>query len=74
MAVILVCNGEVTVVNENPRCDTGWEVSTHVAPFDISGIDPAVATGFFAAGFVLFIIPWAAAYGFKTLLSFLRDA
>jgi hypothetical protein len=74
MSVVLVCSGNVSIVNENPRCDTGWTVSTHVAPFQITVIDPQVATGMFATGFALFIVPWAAAYGFKALLHFLRDA
>jgi hypothetical protein len=72
MSVILVCEGTVTVVDENPRCDTGWTVTTHVAPFQISDIDPTVATGMFATGFALFIVPWAAAWGAKQLLSLLK--
>jgi|TARA_R110000737_G_C14613111_1_gene491377 hypothetical protein len=72
MSSILVCSGVVTIVDENPRCDEGWTTSTHVAPFQISDLDPIVMTGMFATGFVLFIVPWAAAYGAKQLLSLLK--
>jgi hypothetical protein len=72
MSKILVCAGEITIVNENPRCDTGWTTSTHVAPFQLTDIDPIVATGIFSTGFALFIVPWAAAWGAKQLLSLLK--
>jgi hypothetical protein len=72
MSLIIVCEGVVSIVNDNPQCDTGWTTSTHVAPFQITDIDPTVATGIFTAGFALFIVPWAAAWGAKQLLSLLR--
>lgn len=72
MSVVLVCDGTVTESNGYPLCDTGWTVATHVAPFQISDIDPLVATGMFSTGFALFIVPWAAAWGAKQLLSLLK--
>jgi hypothetical protein len=72
MSSIIVCEGVVTIVDNNPQCDTGWTTTTHVAPFQFTDIDPTVATGIFTTGFALFIVPWAAAWGAKQLLSLLR--
>jgi hypothetical protein len=72
MSKIIVCEGDITIVDNSPQCDTGWTQSTHVAPFQITDIDPIVATGMFTTGFALFIVPWAAAWGAKQLLSLLR--
>ena len=41
-------------------------------PFELSQIDPSVATAMFGAGFGLFITPWATAWGFSQLLKLLR--
>jgi hypothetical protein len=72
MSSIIVCDGVVSIIDGNAQCDTGWTTSVHVAPFQISDIDPTVATGMFSTGFALFIVPWAAAWGAKQLLALLR--
>lgn len=56
----------------NPICESGWLTQVAMVPFDISQIDPVVATAFFGAGFALPIAPWAASIGVKYLLSLIR--
>jgi hypothetical protein len=73
MAYQIVCNGVVNLANNGTaRCPSGWLIQQSTAPFDISQIDPSVATAMFGSGFVLFITPWATAWGFSQLLKLLR--
>lgn len=55
-----------------PYCPSGWIQVAHVPPFDSSQVDPAVVTALIGAGFLLYLTPWAAAYGFSSLLKMLR--
>lgn len=55
-----------------PYCSTGWIEVASVPPFDSSQIDPVVVTALIGAGFLLYLTPWAAAYGFSSLLKLLR--
>ncbi len=48
------------------------EHSTLDTAFDPTTIDSETATAMFTAGFLLFLGPWAAAWGFKQLLKLLR--
>lgn len=69
----LVCTGTVSFLSDgSPTCSTGWATHLMPVPFDVSQIDPVVATAFFTAGFTLFIIPWATAWGFSQMLKLLR--
>ncbi|AUD60367.1 hypothetical protein AYJ58_13165 [Shewanella sp. Pdp11] len=73
MAVELVCNGEIFVSSDgSPQCSAGWSTQLSVAPFNVSQIDPQVATAMFGSGFFLFIIPWATAWGLSKLLALIR--
>jgi hypothetical protein len=73
MAYQIVCEGVVTIArNGTARCPSGWLTQASVAPFDLSQIDPVVATAMFGAGFALLITPWATAWGFYQLLKLLR--
>ena len=75
MPHIIGCEGEVTVERNMPVCESGWITVEHyevTPPFDLTTLDPVVMTGMFGAGFVLFIVPWAAAYGAKQMLSLLK--
>lgn len=62
----------VAVALSMPHCPSGWIQVAHVAPFDSSQIDPSVVTALIGAGFLLYLTPWAAAYGFSTLLKMMR--
>jgi hypothetical protein len=55
-----------------PYCPSGWIEVAQVIPFDSSQIDPTVVTALIGAGFLLYLTPWAAAYGFSSLLKMLR--
>jgi hypothetical protein len=69
----LVCDGVITIDSQNvPVCDTGWLTQIASIPFDITQIEPTVATAFFGAGFLLPIVPWGASIGVKYLLSLVR--
>lgn len=69
----IVCEGTVIItVDGAPDCSTGWHTQVAVAPFDMSQIDPVVATAFFTAGFGLAIVPWAAAFGCAQLLKAIK--
>jgi hypothetical protein len=77
MGVYLVCNGTVTFVDSGraagaPLCSTGWVQVFYNPPFDPTSIDPVTASTLFAAGFLLFVTPWATAWGFSQLLKLLR--
>lgn len=55
-----------------PVCSTGWQQVAYAPPFDSSQIDPLVVVAMIGAGFLLYLTPWAAAYGFSSLLKLLR--
>lgn len=62
----------VQVALPMPYCSSGWIQVAHVPPFDSSQIDPSVVAALIGAGFLLYTIPWAAAFGFSMLLKMLR--
>jgi hypothetical protein len=71
---MIVCDGDITVLGDgSTTCSTGWITQVSTIPFDHSQIDPAVATAMFGAGFALFIVPWATAWGASQLLKLLRS-
>jgi hypothetical protein len=74
MRLKLVCDGQI-ILNDSdiPFCDTGWLSELSPVPFDISQIDPILATSFFATGFLLPVIPWAAAMSCRFLISAVRQ-
>jgi hypothetical protein len=72
-----VCTGIVSVVPNgqaagSPLCSTGWVQVPFQPPFDPTTIDPVTATTLFGAGFLLYLTPWATAWGFSQLLKLLR--
>lgn len=73
MSTQLVCSGVISFdFALNPICDSGWLTQVALVPFDISQIDPSVATAFFGSGFLLPIVPWAASIGIKYMISLIR--
>lgn len=66
----MVCTGDIDPVALT--CSTGWAASPHVPPFDTSQIDPTVVAALFGGGFVLYITPWAIAWGASQLLRLIR--
>ncbi|MEY8199722.1 MAG: hypothetical protein RPS47_10825 [Colwellia sp.] len=73
MASMIVCSGVISSLPDgSTSCSTGWELQVASLPFELSQIDPSVATAMFGAGFGLFITPWATAWGFSQLLKLLR--
>lgn len=76
MSMTLTCEAEIAVTNINgvdvPTCSSGWVQSLYILPFDPSQIDPIVATELFFAGFLLFVTPWATAWGLKQVVKSIR--
>ena len=73
MAYQIVCEAAITVASDGTAlCPSGWLTQVATAPFDLSQIDPTVATAMFSAGFALFITPWATAWGLSQLMKLLR--
>ncbi len=73
MPSVITCEGAVSVLPDgSPMCSTGWAVQVASIPFDLSQIDPSVATAMFSAGFALFVTPWATAWGLSQLMKLLR--
>jgi hypothetical protein len=73
MPSVITCNGVVTLLADgSPTCSTGWTTQVAAIPFDLSQLDPTVATAMFGAGFALFITPWATAWGISQLFKLLR--
>lgn len=65
----LICNGEITqAVDSFPVCSTGWVAQLASLPFDLSQIDPVIATQLFGGGFFLTVPVWAVSWGFGQLL------
>jgi len=54
------------------KCSDGWQTTPALLPFNLSQIDPSIATQMFGAGFSLFLVPWISAFGFSQLLKMLR--
>jgi hypothetical protein len=69
----IVCEGTISQIADGAAvCSTGWQQQIATIPFDITQIEPSVATAFFTGGFVLFIVPWGAAWGFSKLVESIR--
>lgn len=77
MSMTLTCEAEIGVTSVNgvdvPTCSSGWVQSFYILPFDPSQIDPMIATELFVAGFLLFLTPWATAWGLKQILKSIRN-
>jgi hypothetical protein len=54
------------------RCDIPWVEVNSADSFDPLTISGETATLMYTAGFLLFLTPWATAWGFKQLLKLLR--
>lgn len=48
-------------------------LSGSIPSFDITAIDPNLATGMFTAGFLLCAVPWAAFFGIAKILQSIRE-
>lgn len=74
MAYQLSCESQILTdeTTGQPICTTGWIQAPYVPPFDSSQIDPSVVAALIGAGFLLYLTPWAAAYGFSALLKLLK--
>lgn len=73
MALQIICSGVVsTLSNGAATCSTGWMTQLSSLPFDVSQIDPVVATALFGGGFALAIVPWSVAWGFSQLFKLVR--
>jgi hypothetical protein len=76
MSSTLTCSEAIstTVVNgvDVPTCSSGWVQSLYIPPFDPSQIDPLVCTQLFGAGFLLYLTPWATAWGLTQLVKAIR--
>lgn len=70
------CGGViVTDVNGVAYCEdmTGAPLAWEAVPeFDITELDPAIASAAFAAGFVIVGTAWAIGFGFRAILSMIR--
>lgn len=80
-AKVLLCSSNLTQAATDISADTiagvlscsgGWTVVDYVPPFDPSQLQPQVVAALFGGGFLLYLVPWACAYGFKSILSMLR--
>ncbi len=76
MPSLLVCDDVIIYDNrDRPRCQSGWIevdaslVASSSSSFDITDIDPSIATAFFIGGFVIGVPLWFAAYVVKQIIS-----
>lgn len=73
MALVTICQGIISLNVEGAAlCSTGWESQLAAVPFDSSQLDTSVIVAVFSGGFLLYITPWAAAYGVSQLLKLMR--
>ena len=80
MSTIVYCTGQIVEatfaadpIEGAVSCPSGWVTAAYVPPFDVSQIDPLVFSEFFLAGFVLFLTPYAAAWGLAQLVKAVRS-
>ena len=67
-------NTQVVISSLDARLTNLEGISNGSIPaFDLSAIDPAIATQMFTAGFLLCAVPWAAFFGIAKLLDAIRD-
>ena len=66
----LVCSGVID--SSTLTCSSGWVTQKYAPPFDPAQIDPVLLSALFGAGFLLYLTPWAAAWGASQLLKLLR--
>jgi len=69
MSYVLVCDAEVS---SGLECPGGWVVTVYTPPFDISQLSPETAVQYFGAGFLLPVVPLAAALGAAVLLKLIK--
>lgn len=79
MSTIAYCTGQIVEAEFQGQpivgsvsCSTGWITAAYVPPFDVSQIDPLVFSGFFLAGFVLFLTPYSAAWGLAQIVKAIK--
>lgn len=76
MSTTLICHETITTVVANgvdiPACSSGWVQSLYIPPFDPSQIDPLICTQLFGAGFMLYLTPWATAWGLSQIVKAIR--
>ena len=74
MAYQLSCESQLLTdeATGQPLCTTGWIQAPYVPPFDSSQIDPSVVSALIGAGFLLYLTPWATAWGLSALLKLLK--
>lgn len=69
----LICNDVITLSAQGiPECASGWLTQIASLPFDLTQIDPSVATMMFGAGWILPLTPWVASWGIGQLLKAIR--
>ncbi|MCA6059745.1 hypothetical protein HUF18_08170 [Thalassolituus sp. ST750PaO-4] len=69
MNYVLVCDEPITAALE---CSSGWKVTAYTQSFDISELSPETALSYFSAGFILPVVPLAAALGVAVLLKSIK--
>ena len=78
MSTTITCDSAITITTVSgvdvPTCSSGWVQSLYILPFDPAQIDPMIATELFVAGFLLFVTPWAFAWGLKQLIRSIRGS
>ncbi len=75
MTVAILCEGTVTLNTDgSPLCDTGFmTVQYENLQFDYSQLMPDQLGLAFGLGFMISVVPIAAAFGFRSLLSLIRN-
>jgi hypothetical protein len=65
----LACDGDLTIVNDNPSCSGDWVVQAVM----VSDVDPELLSFAFGGGVILYFTFYSAFFGFKMLLRAIRS-
>jgi len=75
MSQIAVCDDGLVsdVGNGAVSCSTSWVAVEYSTSFEVSDIDPSVASGMIGAGFMSIVTLWMVGYGFRYLLKAVKQ-
>jgi hypothetical protein len=73
MKLIAFCDGDFSERFDGTiSCDGNWIFEAAYVPFDVTQIDPELATMLFTGGVFLTFTPWITAVGFSYILKMIR--
>ncbi len=71
---VAVCYGTITVLgNGSAGCSEAWIIESAPDNFDFEDVDNTILGQLYGAGFIIFSLPFLAAWGFSQILTTIRS-